>query len=377
MFWKSKAMGGPSFSRAFLLPFLPAELGWPSRENSPAGPSSMAAWILPRPNPLPISSTPEPKKALKSPYPNFRAGLRSVIDGLIDGLTDELARLEASIDFTEDDGGLLQDDALPARLRTVVGELEALGATYDQGRLYRDGVSIVIAGRANVGKSSLLNRLFGGKRAIVTSIPGTTRDFIEESIDLYGMPVRITDTAGIRPTDNDIEQAGIDLVWERIETADAVVVLMDGSEPLTGEDRCILERAGVKPVIPVVNKADLPRVLQDEEIVAAVQRLPVWISAKNGAGIDELKGAIRDHFLQDRGDAGMPAAIIANVRCRSAIQKAVTFLEQAVETASAGGAPELVSSDIRDALDRLGEIGGKTLNDDVLDRIFSSFCIGK
>ncbi|MDD5170288.1 MAG: tRNA uridine-5-carboxymethylaminomethyl(34) synthesis GTPase MnmE [Syntrophales bacterium] len=317
------------------------------------------------------------EKGLEVALSQLKGDLRGIIDRQIDHLTDILAQLEASIDFTEDLGDMPDDGGLLRKLQSMVRELENLSSSYDEGKIYRTGVSVVIAGRANVGKSSLLNRLLGERRAIVTPIPGTTRDFIEESVDIRGMIVRIVDTAGIRETDSDIEKAGIDLVWERVEAADAVIVLMDGSEALTDEDREILSRSAIKPIIPVINKGDLPQILTDEDVANVTPGRPVRISAKYDQGIDALKEAVYYHFTNHQKGVETSSAIITNIRYKLAIEKAQAFLSQASETASSAASPELIAADIRDALESLGEIGGKTLNDDVLDRIFSTFCVGK
>ena len=154
----------------------------------------------------------------------------------------------------------------PRDIEVIVDELTGLALTYSEGKIYRDGINAVIAGRPNVGKSSLLNRLLGEKRAIVTAMPGTTRDFIEEIISIKGVPVRLTDTAGIREPQNIIEKEGVNLVWEKLSQADVVIVVVDGSESLTKEDIEIIERCKAKKFLLVINKADLPHVLDEKEL---------------------------------------------------------------------------------------------------------------
>ena len=181
-------------------------------------------------------------------------------------MIDLLAGIEASIDFSAEDGVVEAPGGAFAGFQALIDDLTALAATYRRGRITREGVGIVIAGRPNVGKSSLLNRLLGEKRAIVTPIPGTTRDFIEEAVEIGGIPVRLTDTAGIRPPENAIEKEGIDLVWERLAAADAILFLLDGSMALTPEDRELLARIEAKVLIPVINKSDLPQLLDGEAL---------------------------------------------------------------------------------------------------------------
>ncbi len=316
-------------------------------------------------------------KGMEVALSHLKGDLGHIINDRVSDLTDILARLEADIDFTDDLDEMPPGDNISGQLQSIAGELDRLALTYEEGRIARNGAGIVIAGRANVGKSSLLNRLLGEKRAIVTPTPGTTRDFIEESIELQGIVLRITDTAGIRATDNDIEQAGIDLVWERTAAADVVIVLLDGSEPLTHEDRDIIERCAGKPVIPVINKMDLPHTIREEEIMVVTQRPPVWISAKYDRGMEALKETLYQHFTLSGNDEATPPTLITNLRHKQALEKAAARLSQAAQNAFGGASPELTAADIRDALDSLEAICGKTLNDDVLDRIFSKFCIGK
>jgi tRNA modification GTPase len=237
----------------------------------------------------------------------------------------------------------------------------------------------VIAGRPNVGKSSLLNRLLGERRAIVTPIAGTTRDFIEETLEIAGIPVRLTDTAGIRPPEDAIEREGIDLLWERVETADAVLLLMDGSASLAPEDRELLVRMRDKTMIPVLNKSDLPQRLDEAqlgELLPALCPPVVRISAKTGDGIDQLTGAIGELLLEAPAEEGS-GAMIAHLRHRIVLERAGECLVRAREGLCSGISPELIALEIREALDALGEITGRTTPEEVLQKIFANFCIGK
>lgn len=316
-------------------------------------------------------------KALDTALSQLKGELRSTVDAWIEQITQILAELEAAIEFTEDLEAPPDLENLSERLRNLANDFSKLAATHPQGKILRQGASVVIAGRPNVGKSSLLNRLLGERRAIVTANPGTTRDFIEESFDLSGIPVRITDTAGIRAAESDVEQAGIDLVWERLAEADAVIVLLDGSECLSPEDLTILQKIQGKPTIPTINKSDLAHILKEDELRQVIPEKPVWISAKFDAGLDDLKTAIHRLIAGEQRDAADPGMVVTTLRHRMALEKAALFLSQAAEGASQGLSPELVVSDIREGLDHLKEIGGRVLPDDILDRIFSTFCIGK
>lgn len=319
-----------------------------------------------------------------------RPGLAAAIDCLGGKLSDRieeirremidlLAGVEAAIDFSEEDGVEVTPDGTLSRTQRLIEKIAALAATHRQGRIYREGIGVVIAGRPNVGKSSLLNRMLGEKRAIVTAIPGTTRDFIEEGIDIGGIPVRLTDTAGLRPPESAIEKEGIDLVWERLEAADVALVVLDGSADLTVDDRELLEKMGSKPMIPLLNKSDLPQRLDEDSLLGLLPEgtpAAIRISAKYGDGIDRLTEALRGLVLATPSE-GSPQAMIAHLHQKTALERAATGLAQVREGLLVGLAPELVALELREALHALGEITGKTTPEELLDRIFANFCIGK
>ncbi len=299
------------------------------------------------------------------------------IDSLRNGLMEVLVHLEAEIDFSDEDLTPVPPEALAERVMSLRDGIGDLLDTWNEGRLYRSGASVVIAGRSNVGKSSLLNRLLGMERAIVTPEPGTTRDFIEEWISLEGIPVKLADTAGIRDAEDPAEQEGIRRVWERISAADRVIVLLDGSEVLTAEDRRIAGEVGSRKGFPVINKADLTPVIDMDEVGALFDgQAPLWISAKRGDGIPELMESLH-HFLLRGGGAASLDGLLSNARHKAALEGAQYFLSQAASGLAAGCTPEVAACDIQDALDRLGDIVGRTTAEQVLERIFSTFCIGK
>jgi tRNA modification GTPase len=294
-------------------------------------------------------------------------------------IIDLLAGIEASIDFSDEDGIVEAPGGALTGFQAPIDDLNALAATYRRGRITREGVGIVIAGRPNVGKSSLLNRLLGEKRAIVTPIPGTTRDFIEEAVDIRGIPVRLTDTAGIRPPENAIEKEGIDLVWERLAAADAILFLLDGSMALTPEDCELLTKIQEKAVIPVINKSDLPQHIDGEALVGLLPGTapsPIRISAKYGSGIDSLTAAIRTIVLAAPAEEA-PEVMIAHLRYKVALERAAERLMHARDGLREGLAPELAALEVREALDALGEITGRTTAEEVIERIFAKFCVGK
>ena len=309
----------------------------------------------------------------------LKGTLSARIELIRSALIDLLAGIEASIDFSAEDGVVEAPDGAFAGFQALIDDLTALAATYRRGRITREGVGIVIAGRPNVGKSSLLNRLLGEKRAIVTPIPGTTRDFIEEAVDIGGIPVRLTDTAGIRPPENSIEKEGIDLVWERLADADAILFLLDGSTALTPEDRELLAKLEAKTLIPVINKSDLPQQLDGEalaELLPGTAPPPIRISAKYGNGIEDLTAAIRTTVLAAPAEEA-PEAMIAHLRHKVALERAIECLARAQNGLREGLPPELVALELREALDALGEITGRTTSEEVIERIFANFCVGK
>ncbi len=316
-------------------------------------------------------------EAMKVAASQLKGELSRRIESIRDGLTEVLVHLEAEIDFSDEDLTPVQPEALAERVMALRDEVGDLLGTWNEGRLYRNGASVVIAGRSNVGKSSLLNRLLGEERAIVTPAPGTTRDFIEEWISLEGIPVKLADTAGVRDTEDTAELEGIRRVWEKISSADQVIVLLDGSETLTGEDRRIAGEVGSRKGFPVINKADLAPAIETEEVRALFDgQSPLWISAKRGDGIPELLKTLHRSLLQG-GDSGGFEGLLSNARHKAALEGAQYFLSQAASGLAAGCSPEVAACDVQDALDRLGDVVGKTTVEQVLERIFSTFCIGK
>lgn len=307
---------------------------------------------------------------------HLKGEFSAVIEAFIRRLKDVLARLEASIDFVEDIEEGTATKALDREIRTLRDELHALAKTYGRGRVYKEGAAIVILGRPNVGKSSLLNCLLGRKRAIVTPIPGTTRDFLEEFLPIKGIFVRIIDTAGIRPTRDELEEAGIEVVWERISEADLVLLLLDGSERLTPVDREIMTKIEGKRVLTVINKKDLPPAWEVEEIARAFPPPFLHISAKYGEGIEELKDAIHA-VITDSGAEQEGGIVVMQERHLHCLERAKEALNKGLEY-NLSRQPEIVVEEVRAAVRALGEITGtEGVTLDVLDVIFSTFCVGK
>ncbi len=284
-----------------------------------------------------------------------------------DRLLETLAHLEAWIDFPEEDidpqtGGLLRD-----RVREVLAVVDSLLATADQGRVLREGVRTVIFGEPNVGKSSLLNRLLGFERAIVSNVAGTTRDTIEEVVNLHGIPLRLVDTAGVREAGDSVEAEGIQRTVRQIESADLLLEVADASQTRPAD--AVLPSTAAKRLL-ILNKADLG------EHPSWAGAGAVRLSCTTGEGFDALSTAIREslHFGDiDWGDQ----TIAINARHQASLDAARTALAAALELLEAGEDPELAAIDLREALDALGEIPGRVDTEDLLGVIFSRFCIGK
>ena len=285
-----------------------------------------------------------------------------------------LAHVEAGIDFVGEDISFLQREELVRIVSEACAVAQKLESTAQEGRILREGAYVVILGRPNVGKSSLLNRLLKEERAIVTAIPGTTRDVIEESIDLDGVMIRLVDTAGMRETDDIVEREGIKRTRTAQDEADLLLVVLDGTVPLTSEDRELLNLVRDRKHIVVLNKADLTDTLEMDSVFA--DHLACRISAKTGSGIETVKSILRTQLVSG-GFESAETATVTNLRHRDALRRAVESLGQALESVQCGMPGELVSIDVRTAADALGEITGAITTDEILGQIFSQFCIGK
>lgn len=324
--------------------------------------------------------------ALRIARRQMDGALSSKIHTVRDGLITLLAQIEASIDFP-DEVEEPQIDYIRDSINGAISAIKALLSTADRGRIYREGLHVVIIGRPNVGKSSLLNSLLRENRAIVTAIPGTTRDIIEEPINIKGIPVKAIDTAGIRETDDIVERIGVDRTHTSAELADIILLVVDAEASFTNEDMLLMERYSDKHLIVVINKVDKVsgdrlKELQDyivNQIVSHhLQKEPrvVHTSITEDIGIDKLEDTIAEIALS--GDITFSdEEIISNVRHKNALMNALKSLNNALNTASDGLPVDLISIDTRIAIEALGNITGETVTEDVIDRIFSEFCIGK
>ena len=289
-------------------------------------------------------------------------------------LVDILAYLEASIDFVEDE---IPPQDIMAPLREVGTDLAHLLATADRGLIYRQGVRAAIVGRPNVGKSSLLNALLRGERAIVTPIPGTTRDTLEEMVNLQGVPLVLVDTAGIRmSTEDEVERRGVERSRAALQRADMALLVVDGSCPIEELDREIARLIGHKPAVVAVNKCDLASPEADETVALLPAATHLRISALTGEGLVDMEQAMVELVLQGQVTAA-DTPLVSNPRHKASLTRALEHV-QAAETGHRGGlSADLVAIDVHEAVDALGEITGETAGQDLLEAIFSRFCVGK
>ena len=299
------------------------------------------------------------------------------VGDLREDLLEIVVQVEAAIDFPDEEIELLQRSALVQKIERLCVQISDILATYDWGRLFRDGVKVCICGRPNVGKSSLLNALLGTERVIVTPVPGTTRDVIEESIDLNGLRTVLWDTAGIRETDEQVESIGVQRSREHLEKADAAIFVVDGSAPLSSEDRALFGKiASKKRKLMAINKRDLP---QDNTVLEELRKLHdptelVFVSAQRGDGIQALKVKLREMILDTDEE---PSIVITNLRHKSALMRGNEALKRALVSLDERRAAELLAVDLNGACAALEEIIGMVHMDDILEHIFSEFCIGK
>ncbi len=292
-------------------------------------------------------------------------------------LSSVLAHSEAYIDFPEEDIELSTREQFLSTLSEVSSLLKGLLSSYEEGKVYRDGVSAVIVGRPNVGKSSLLNLLLKEKRAIVTSIPGTTRDVIEEYVNIKGVPLKLADTAGIRETSDLVEKEGVRLAREVLDRADIALFVIDGSQPPVDDDLALFNELKGKRYILTINKSDMPGVLTTGDIARLKgDNQAVSISAARGDGIESLHEAIFKEAIHGKREPS-GGLVITRARHRDALQKALTAVSFCMNGIKGNISPEFYVVDLRAALSAIGDVVGETTPDEILDRIFSEFCIGK
>jgi len=318
------------------------------------------------------------EESLKQAELQLEGVLSKKIEEFKETILDVLAEVEAQVDFPEEDIDPIVKEAMIKRTRELIERMDGLLATYEEGRILKHGVYTAILGKPNVGKSSLLNQLLMKERAIVSPYPGTTRDFIEETIDVRGIPLRLVDTAGLRVTADEVEKVGVELARKKAKEAELAIAVLDGSATLDEDDLEVLKGIQLNKSVLVINKSDLTQKVSEEEVSGFFpkERI-VKTSAKLGLGIEELKGKIHEVLLGKKNRVEGAEVVITELRHRTAIRKARESLASFLGATERGESPEFLAVDLRVALDSLGEITGETTTEDILGRIFSKFCIGK
>ena len=318
------------------------------------------------------------EKSISLSLEQLRGDLRDKIQNLKKLLLDVTAHVNVVLDYPEE--GI--DEPLPAHLRdnleNVHTEINKLINSYDKGKKIKEGIKTAIIGKPNVGKSTLLNSLLKEERAIVTHIPGTTRDIIEEVINVRGIPLVLVDTAGIRETEDLVENIGVEKSKEIIEKSDLILFVLDASRELEKDDHQIIEliRENNKKAIILLNKIDLSRKVTRENIDFFDGEI-LEISAKEETGIEEMEERIYNYILKEDVEDSSEKLVITNIRHKSALEKTKEAVENIFETIDSEMPMDLISVDLKEALDSLSEITGEISSEDILDHVFSNFCVGK
>ena len=307
-----------------------------------------------------------------------RGALYKEMNSLKERLMGDLALIEAHIDFPEEEIEAVSLGEMKRNISSMIRQLEDWIASYEEGKIFREGISCAIIGKTNVGKSSLLNVLLKEERAIVTPIPGTTRDVIEEVLNIEGIPIRLIDTAGLREAKDAIEEEGVRRARQRVGDADLILLVLDGNRDLDGDDLEIFRETEGKKKVVIMNKKDLPLKISMEDVKRHFPRDPiVSISALRSNGIEDLKKAIYHSLIHRDVRASPEHLIVANIRHKNALAQARDNLSNGLNGLEEGISLEFIAFEIRSALEALGEMVGETTTEEVLNRIFEQFCIGK
>lgn len=318
------------------------------------------------------------EKGLELASRQIRGEFRTKIEDLRDKITDILAGTEVAIDYPEEEAEIMDRGKTAALLEDeIIQPIERLIAAHGRRRIWMEGVKTVIAGRVNAGKSSLLNRLLNEQRAIVTPVPGTTRDVIESTIYIEDMPFLLMDTAGIRQVRGKIEKMGIHLSEQKLAEADLALILVDQSRPLNEDDYKILAKAPGDHSLIVVNKIDLPSRMDEKRLDRAAAGLPfARISALTGEGLDTLCNIMRDKVMKDDLHSAS-SSLAPNQRQKTALTEAARYLKEALKNIREDCSMEIIAVDLKSGLDSLTAITGETGNEEIYERIFRDFCLGK
>lgn len=314
--------------------------------------------------------------ALKAAMAQMSGSLSQEIHAVKDELVKIYAHMEAYLDFPEEHLEVYANGDFLKRYDAAIHNIQTLLASFARGEILREGITAVIVGRPNVGKSSLLNALISRERAIVSDIPGTTRDVLEEMVSLDGIPVRLVDTAGLWNADEPLTQAAMQKAREYIERADMFLMVVDGQVGILDDDKAIYSKLNDRPCLLVVNKVDLLTERQATPGIFALNGIiPCFVSAKTRAGLKEIEGKIKS--LVWNGEVRAESAQVTRLRHKRALEESLEALQKSRETFLARGSLEFVTLDLKRALDSLKEIVGEVYSDDLLSVIFKEFCIGK
>ena len=303
-------------------------------------------------------------------------------------ITDVLVDIAVNIDYPDEDIEFILYDKLEKELRQIKGKIDYLIGSSDTGRILREGLNVAIVGRPNVGKSSLMNAILRESRAIVTEIPGTTRDTIEELINVRGIPVNLIDTAGIRTTDDLIEQIGIDKSKKSLESADLVIFMIDLTSEISDEDYDILSQVDKSKLLILFNKADKTARIKEEDMISFADGMRYMLTSVNDSkSVDEVENAIFEkaggnlllgkESETDKLAGSQKSNIVTNARHKNMLERASVSLGEAINAVSGNIPLEFLEIDIRNAYEELGFITGDSVQDDVIDEVFSRFCLGK
>lgn len=314
-------------------------------------------------------------KSISLSLNNLRGDLRDQINHLKKILLDVAAHVNVVLDYPEEGVDEPIPEHLIIELHNVKDTITKLVESYDKGKMIKEGIKTAIVGKPNVGKSSLLNSILREERAIVTSIAGTTRDTIEEIINIKGIPLIMVDTAGIRKTQDEVENIGVQKSKKMLKEADLVLFVLDSSRDFSDEDREIYDSIESEKVIGILNKIDMEKKLD----ITNLTKVKKWIeiSALENIGIDTLENEIHNFILSENIEDSSEKLIITNIRHKSALEKTKKSIENIFETIDMGYPMDLIAVDLNDALDSLSEVTGEISSEDLLDHIFSNFCVGK
>ncbi len=320
-----------------------------------------------------ISSKTE--KSMSLSMDQLQGRLSKQVNKIVDELIELKAHLEVNIDFPEYDEEKLTKEKIKEKALVMKEKIEKLISTADTGKIFKEGINTLILGKPNVGKSSLMNFLLNENRSIVTEVPGTTRDTIEEFINLAGVPLNIIDTAGIRYTDDVVEKIGVQKAIDKIDESDLIILIFDASKELEKDDEIIIENIGSKKAIYLMNKTDLDTKI-DLSKYQEIEKQTIKISLLKNEGLEEIESKVKEEFLSGNIDTNNDL-IVTNTRHKNLLKKADKSIVELLESIEAGLTLECLEVDINDTIHHLGKITGSTVSESVIEKIFANFCIGK